>query len=116
MKPMIATKSRGTRSSRIASSRSWNGVVNVSSSATWTDSQLFSTTVVARARPSPLMSSVIGPTLSVAIGSPGPRKMIGTAASRKGSATNEPRTSRSGPMRATHASSTSTTNATSSAT
>ena len=48
MKPMIATNRRGTRSSRIASSRSWKGVVNVSSSATWTESQLFSTTVVAQ--------------------------------------------------------------------
>ena len=46
MKLMIATMIRGSRSSRSPSTRSWNGVVNASSSAAWTLIQLLSAIVV----------------------------------------------------------------------
>ena len=45
MKLMIATMIRGSRSWRSASTRSWNGVVNASSSAAWTLIQLLSAIV-----------------------------------------------------------------------
>ena len=42
MKLIVETMIRGRRSRRRPSTRSWNGVVNVSSSAAWTLTQLFS--------------------------------------------------------------------------
>ena len=70
MKLMIATMTRGRRSSRSASTSSWNGVVNASSSAAWTLIQLFRAIVANFARPSPLIVSVSGPRSSVPSGSP----------------------------------------------
>ena len=61
MKLMIATMIRGRRSWRSASTRSWNGVVNASSSAAWTLIQLLSAIVANWRRPSPLIVSVERP-------------------------------------------------------
>ena len=55
MKLMIATMIRGRRSWRSPSTRSWNGVVNASSSAAWTLIQLLSAIVANSRRPSPLI-------------------------------------------------------------
>ena len=61
MKLMIATMIRGRRSWRSPSTRSWNGVVNASSSAACTLIQLLRAIVANCRRPSPLIVSVSGP-------------------------------------------------------
>ena len=61
MKLMMDTMMRGRRSARSASIRSGNGVVNASSSATWTLSQLLVTIVSTSRTPWSVMVSVIGP-------------------------------------------------------
>jgi hypothetical protein len=101
MKLMIATMIRGSRSCRSASTRSWNGVVNASSSAAWTLIQLFSAIVANCSSPSPLIVSVRGPMTTVASGSPGRVKTSGSAASRNGAASSARRAGRNGPRWAT---------------
>ena len=101
MKLMIATMIRGRRSWRRASTRSWNGVVNASSSAAWTLIQLLRAIVANCSRPSPLIVSVIGPRSIVPSGSPVRVNTSGSAASRNGAARNARRAGRNAPTRAT---------------
>ncbi len=101
MKLMIATMIRGRWSWRSPSTRSWNGVVNASSSAAWTLIQLLSAMVANCTSPSPLMVRVSGPRSIVPSGSPDLVKINGTAASRNGAARNARRAGRRGPRRAT---------------
>ena len=60
MNEMIATMMPGRRSARSASTRSWNGVVNASSSAAWTLIQLLKAIVANIRSPSPLTVRVTG--------------------------------------------------------
>lgn len=100
---------RGTWSSPRPSTRSWNGVVNARSSATWTDSQEPAVMVRNRRRPSAEMVRSSGPSGTVAMISVWTVKISGNAASVKGSAMTAPRESRNGPRPAVaeHATSTS---------
>ena len=68
MKPMIATRRRGTWRRRSASTRSGNGVVNESRRAAWTLTQLLRAIVANSRRPCPLIVRTIGPISIVAEG------------------------------------------------
>jgi hypothetical protein len=100
MKPMIATRRRGTRSRRSASTRSGKRVVNERRRAAWTLTQLLRAMVANSRSPWPLIVRASGPISMVPSGSPGRVKTSGRAARTKGRAKNAERARRNGPRRA----------------
>ena len=97
MKLMMATMIRGSRSSRRASTRSWNGVVKARRSAAWTLIQLLRRIVVNMRTPSSLRRMVSGPISSTARAGSPRVTTSGKAARANGIAMNAPRAVRSGP-------------------